>query len=146
MERYVDLKEISDGRLYTASDMARLGCDDCSGCSACCRGMGKSIVLDPYDVYLLTRGTGVTFDAMLDNTIELSVVDGIILPNIKLSGDSESCAYLTDEGRCSVHPFRPGICRLFPLGRIYEGESHKYFVQTKECHKGGRSKVRIEKE
>ena len=105
MERYIDLNEFSDGRLYTASDMARIGCNDCKGCSACCRGMGKSIVLDPYDIHLLTKGTGVPFCDMIDSTIELSVVDGLVLPNLKLGGEKEECPYLNEEGRCSVHSY-----------------------------------------
>ena len=145
MERYIDLNEISDGRLYTASDMARIGCNDCKGCSACCRGMGKSIVLDPYDIHLLTKGTGVPFYDMIDSTIELSVVDGLVLPNLKLGGEKEECPYLNEEGRCSVHSYRPGICRLFPLGRVYDDGGHKYFIQTKECHSTVKIKVRIEK-
>ena len=47
MIREVDLQEISDGKLYTANDLVKAGCNDCAGCSACCRGMGNSIVLDP---------------------------------------------------------------------------------------------------
>ena len=39
MEREIDLKEISDGKLYEANDMVKAGCDDCRGCSSCCRGM-----------------------------------------------------------------------------------------------------------
>ena len=50
MERQVDLKDISDGRLYGREDLVRAGCGDCRGCSACCQGMGASLKLDPLDV------------------------------------------------------------------------------------------------
>lgn len=50
MERNWDLSERTDGRLYTKNDMVKAGCNDCKGCSACCHGMGESIVLDPYDI------------------------------------------------------------------------------------------------
>ena len=53
MEREINLKEISDGKLYDANDMVKVGCDDCKGCSSCCRGMGESILLDPMDIYRL---------------------------------------------------------------------------------------------
>lgn len=56
MIREVDLQEISDGKLYTANDLVKAGCNDCAGCSACCRGMGNSIVLDPLDMHRLVRG------------------------------------------------------------------------------------------
>ena len=44
-----------------------------------------------------------------------------------------------------VHPFRPGICRLFPLGRYYEAEGFRYFLQIHECRKENRSKVKVRK-
>ena len=56
MIRNIDMKEISDGNLYTANDMVKADCQDCKGCSACCRGMGDSIVLDPYDVWQMSAG------------------------------------------------------------------------------------------
>ena len=88
MLRNVSLGEISDGRLYGLNDMAKLGCNDCAGCSSCCRGMGNTIVLDPYDVWRLTGGLGVSLQQLLAGHLELNVVDGIILPNLKLEGDS----------------------------------------------------------
>lgn len=72
MEREIDLKEISDGRLYSSSDMVKADCGDCKGCSACCQGMGSSILLDPYDIYRLSTGTGLTFEDLLKDRIELN--------------------------------------------------------------------------
>lgn len=145
MLRNVSLEEISDGRLYGLNDMAKLGCNDCSGCSSCCRGMGNTIVLDPYDVWRLTGGLGVSLQQLLAGHLELNVVDGIILPNLKLAGDSEQCTFLNEAGRCSIHPYRPGICRLFPLGRYYEEDGFRYILQVHECEKQNRSKVKIRK-
>lgn len=146
MQRNVSLDEISDGRLYGAGDMVKLGCDDCKGCSACCHGVGSTIVLDPYDVYRMTAGLNKTLEELISaSQIELNVVDGIILPNLKLSGPEEACAFLNQEGRCSIHPYRPGICRLFPLGRIYEDHGFRYFNQVHECKKEARTKVKIRK-
>ena len=120
MKRNVSLAEISDGRLYKASDMVKADCGGCNGCSRCCHGMGNSIILDPYDVYRMTTGMGKSMQELLAASVELNVVDGVILPNLKMQGAEEACAYLDGEGRCSIHPYRPGICRLFPLGRYYE--------------------------
>ena len=145
MERQVDLKEISDGKLYGLEDMVRADCAGCAGCSACCRGMGTSVVLDPFDVYRLVNGTGIGFEALLQNHLELNVVDGVILPNLKMAGEEEACAFLNQDGRCTVHAYRPGICRIFPLGRLYEDESFRYFLQIHECKKGNRSKVKVKK-
>ena len=125
MERQVDLKVISDGKLYGLEDMVRADCAGCAGCSACCMGMGNSVILDPYDVHRLVTGTGMSFEALLQKHLELNVVDGIILPNLKMAGEKEACAFLNEEGRCSVHSHRPGICRIFPLGRLYSTASSR---------------------
>lgn len=145
MKRYVDMNEISDGKLYDRNDMVRADCGDCVGCSACCHGMGQSIVLDPYDIYRLSAGLHMKFEVMLADYLELNVVDGIILPNLKMTGEEERCGFLNQEGRCSIHENRPGICRLFPLGRFYEEDSFQYFLQIHECQKTNRSKVKVKK-
>lgn len=145
MKRTVSLEEISDGKLYGLNDMVKAGCNDCKGCSACCRGMGKSIVLDPLDVYRLTAGLGVAMQELLADKLELNVVDGIILPNLKMTGAEECCAFLNEEGRCSIHEYRPGICRLFPLGRYYENGSFQYFLQNRECPYPNPTKVKVSK-
>lgn len=147
MEREIDLGQVSDGKLYAANDLVKVGCSDCAGCSACCRNMGTSIILDPYDIWQLQAGLGKGFaELMAEGRIELNMQDGLILPNLKLAGEGESCTFLNAEGRCSIHSFRPGFCRLFPLGRIYEenGEFH-YFLQIHECRKENRTKVRVKK-
>lgn len=143
MKREIDIKEISDGKLYDLNDMVRADCKDCEGCSACCRGMGNSIVMDPLDVFRLTKGLDCTFEALLQNQAELNVVDGIVLPSIRMGEEGEACGFLDGKGRCSVHAFRPGICRLFPLGRIYTEEGIRYFLQIYECAKKNRTKVKV---
>lgn len=145
MDREVDMSVVSDGRLYTSNDMVKLGSGDCRGCYKCCQNMGNSIILDPMDVHNISHGTNVTFEQLLANgSIELNVVEGIILPDLKMTGQNGACSFLNEKGRCSIHDIRPGICRLFPLGRIYDGESFKYFLQVDECP-NNKTKVKIKK-
>ena len=145
MLRKGDINDISDGKLYTLNDMVRADCQDCTGCSACCRGMGNSIVLTPYDVCLLTNNLNCGFDKLIADRVELNVIDGLILPSLKMAGENEQCSFLDTNERCSIHSFRPGICRLFPLGRIYDDNGFKYFLQTNECLNNHRSKIKVEK-
>ncbi len=145
MIRNCRLEDISDGRLYDINDMVKADCKDCEGCSACCRGMGSSIVLDPYDIFRLTTELDTTFEQLMAGAIELNVVDGIVLPNIKMTDKDEKCYFLNEEGRCSIHSSRPGICRLFPLGRYYENEDFKYILQVNECKKNDRTKIKVKK-
>lgn len=145
MKRNVSLEEISDGRLYGPNDMVKADCHGCEGCSQCCRGMGNSIILDPLDVYRLARGLQKELPELIGVAVELNVVDGVILPNLTMGGEEEACTFLNEAGRCSIHAFRPGICRLFPLGRYYENGSFKYFLQTQECTEKIRTKIKVSK-
>ena len=145
MKRNINLEEISDGRLYSANDMVRTDCNGCNECSACCQGMGNSIVLDPFDIYGITENLGLGFGELLKKALELNVVDGVILPNLRMQDEQEGCFFLTKEGRCSIHSFRPGVCRLFPLGRYYESGSFRYFLQVYECPKENKTKVKVRK-
>ena len=143
MRRKVTLEEISDGKLYTSNDMVKAGCNDCQGCSACCRNMGKSLVLDPYDIYQMTIGLATDFMILLNGKIKLDMIDGVILPHMNMGLDGGKCSFLNEQGRCSIHSIRPGICRLFPLGRYYEDDGFKYILQTNECMKKNRTKVKV---
>ena len=146
MKRNVDINEISDGRLYSSGDMVKADCHDCEGCSECCRGMGSSIILDPMDIWRIQKGIGKGFQALLEEgKIELNMADGMILPDLKMDTEREACPFLDSRGRCSIHACRPGLCRLFPLGRYYEENGFKYFIQIHECRKQDRGKIKIKK-
>ena len=145
MKRNVTLAEISDGRLYGENDMVKADCHGCQGCASCCSGMGDSIILDPYDVYRMTVGLGQSFQELLAmGKLTLGVVDGVILPHLTMVGEKEECAFLDGDGRCSIHAHRPGICRLFPLGRFYDNGDFKYFLQVGECP-AERGKIKVSK-
>lgn len=143
MRREGTLEEISDGKLYTSNDMVKAGCNDCAGCSSCCRSVGNTIILDPYDIYNLTINLKLSFMELLNGKIELNMVDGVILPNIAMTKATGGCGFLDENERCSIHTFRPGFCRLYPLGRYYENDSFKYILLKDECKKENRTKVKI---
>lgn len=124
----------TDGRFYELSDMVKAGSGDCKGCSACCQGMGESIVLDPYDVFQLQNATEKTFEELLQKEIALSMKDGMILPVIRMDRKKDCCSFL-QEGRCSVHQYRPGLCRLFPLGRNFENGKLNYILLKDTCQR-----------
>lgn len=145
MRREVALEEISDGKLYGSNDMVKADCHDCEGCCDCCEGMGDTVILDPLDVYRLSVYLGKSQEKLLEEDLVLDAADGNILPHLKMTGLRERCVFLNEEGRCSVHSARPGICRLFPLGRFYENNDFRYFLQIHECRKRNRSKIKVKK-
>ena len=165
MWREESVEELSDGRLYTANDLVKIGTDDCRGCADCCR-MGPVIVLDPLDVFELNRFLGQSFEELLNDTIELKVIDGLILPVLKLVRETEQgaggqprdaapqqakqeepmvCPYLGEDARCTIHAFRPGICRLYPLGRSWENGDFRYILQVNECTHCNGTKIKVKK-
>lgn len=131
-------------KLYGINDMARVDCAGCGGCSQCCRGMGDTVVLDPLDIYRLSGRLGRSFDALLEDCVGLHVEEGMILPHLLMTGEKDCCVFLNEGGRCSIHEDRPGLCRIFPLGRSYEEGSLRYFL-LEECPKEGRQKIKIRK-
>lgn len=146
MKRNLDFNEISDGKRYGSDDLARVSCNECEGCSECCKVTEDTIHLDPYDVCALTNGLGKDFAVLLnEGIIALTVIDGVITPYLNKDA-AGSCVFLSQEGRCNIHSFRPGFCRLFPLGRIYnEDNTFDYFIQVHECPYPSKSKVKISK-
>lgn len=141
---------------FTSRDMAKIGCHDCQGCFSCCQGMGDTVVLNPYDVYELEKHLGKTFEKLMQKEIALHTENGMILPHISMETEKETCIFLNEQGRCSIHSFRPGLCRLFPLGRNYdypeqdpdlEGDAvgFHYFILEEACPKKDKTKVKIDK-
>jgi len=114
-------------KMYSVSNKAPIGCNDCHGCSECCHEMGDSIIQDPYDCYnfcshmKLADGSPVTFDILIseDGPWELSEHDTLLLPNLKMV-EPGVCHFLNESGRCSIHRIRSGLCRLYPLARQYD--------------------------
>lgn len=130
----------------TSKEMAKIGCHDCKGCYSCCTGMGDSVWVDPYDAYRITQGLGKSLQELMEGPVSLHVEDGLIMPNIRMSeaGDGD-CFFLDENHRCSIHDIRPGFCRLFPLGRNYDGDKLTYFILEDACPMPNKTKVRISK-
>lgn len=132
-------------KLLTSRDMARISCRACNGCGECCRGMDDTIHLDPYDIFMLCRNLKKSFSDLMGVRIGLHVDEGLVLPYLLMRGDNVCCTFLGEDGRCRIHTFRPGFCRLFPLGREYDGTGFRYFVTEDGCNMPGKSKVRIDR-
>lgn len=144
MEHKVNLAEISDGKLYTRNDLVRLGCNGCSGRASCCRFAQDTITLDPFDFYQLSAGEGLSFEQLYrSGKIALGPVQGLLLPHLNFSRETDACPFLQQSGRCSIHAHRPGLCRLFPLARYFERDTLYYILQIHECPYPVTPKVKV---
>ena len=81
----------------------------------------------------------------MQEQIELCVENGIILPALKMQPAADACGFLDCDGRCRIHQYRPGLCRLFPLGRHYDARGLHYFLLEDACQVQSRTKVKIRK-
>lgn len=78
----------------------------CHRCLKCCRD--KLIQVNPYEVARLARRIGISTTAFIADHLE----DGVFLRRVP----DGACEFLGPQG-CTVHPDRPLVCRLYPLGR-----------------------------
>lgn len=145
MLRDIDEKWIRPEALLQASDMAKLGCGNCKDCSECCRDRAEMITLDAFDVKLLKEGLNYSLEGMLEQGLLVwSVIDDVVLPCLAKKEGEDACIFLDAQGRCSIHAFRPGICRMFPLARLYhEDGSFSYFMQEGECPRNNGVKIKV---
>ena len=137
------LDEISDGKLYDIEDIVKADTCGCDGCSDCCHDVGELVVLTPFDIYEMVNYLGVEFDELLGDKIELRQNNKILLPYLKMQDKDKRCSFLNKENRCMIHSKRPNICRLFPLGRAYQDDDFKYFLQVGNCPKEDLKDVKV---
>lgn len=145
MQFNIRLDAVSDGRLYDINDLVKADTGGCDGCSACCHGVGEMVVLTPFDVFAMVHHLKMPFDELLGHHLELCSDDKVLLPHLKMQGEQERCSFLDQDNRCSIHSSRPNICRLFPLGRVYEQHDFKYILQVGACTKAKLGKIKVKK-
>jgi Fe-S-cluster containining protein len=87
----------------------------CGACSRCCRD--KRIRVNPYEVARLARSQGISTSRFLSD-----YTDGVELQR----RDDGTCVFLGEAG-CTVHPDRPLVCRLYPLGRHVDPAGRETF-------------------
>ena len=90
----------------------------CQLCGKCCRNVKNAIMLEPLDIYRLSRhlrAQGRQVDGTEDVLAEIAepvmLTEAVPIFTLKAVGPEESCIFLKD-GRCSVYEARPRACRL----------------------------------
>jgi Fe-S-cluster containining protein len=112
----------------TGSDPIELSCGT-EGCPSNCCKNGPPIVLNPYEIALMCAAEGVSYEDFLD-IVETDRANGF--PLVMLPRDP-ACHFWTGEG-CRIYHARPLACRLFPLGRVFDGgRSHIVLPERNRC-------------
>jgi Fe-S-cluster containining protein len=110
------------------TDPVALSCG-IEGCSSNCCKNGPPIVLNPYEIDLICRASGTSYEDLLD-IVETGRAEGF--PLVMLPRDP-ACPFWSGKG-CRIYEARPLACRLFPLGRVYEhGTSHIVLPERNAC-------------
>ena len=91
----------------------------CGRCRLCCRE--KRIQVNPYEVARLARHLGLSTTAFIR---AYTCRSGAYL---KFT-EADVCPFLTEQG-CGVHPDRPLVCRLYPLGRHVADTGEEWFSE-----------------
>jgi Fe-S-cluster containining protein len=91
----------------------------CMRCLQCCRS--KRIQVNPYEIARLARNLGITTTQCIAC---YTTENGSYLK----FDDENCCIFLGPEG-CRVHPDRPLVCRLYPLGRHCNDRGKEWFSE-----------------
>jgi Fe-S-cluster containining protein len=92
----------------------------CRACGHCCAG--KIIMAGPHEVLGMARLLGIgTTDFLALYTEHGGTV-------LRFGADGR-CVFLRSDGGCGVHPRRPLVCRLYPLGRATDGAGDEKFAR-----------------
>jgi len=86
-------------------------------CSDCCKN--KRIQVNPYEIARIASCLKITTTEFIHTRTEQGVY-------LKQSEDG-SCIFHSEEG-CSVHPDRPLVCRLYPLGMHQSKQKDERFT------------------
>jgi Fe-S-cluster containining protein len=93
----------------------------CHRCMRCC--YNKCIQINPYESARLARN----LDQTTTEFRAAWTLDGA--GTVLKQTDTGACVFLGDDG-CTVHPDRPLVCRLYPLGRRVLTDGTESFSRT----------------
>ncbi len=118
----------ADAAVLSESDPLELSCDS-RGCSANCCTKSAPIVLNPYEIAVICRESGMSYEDLLD-AVDTERARGF--PLVMLPRDP-SCHFWSAKG-CRIYQARPLACRLYPLGRVFDhGRSHLVRPELNIC-------------
>lgn len=98
----------------------------------CCRLI--TILLDPWDVEVITRHIRITGTDFLEIFCNYDFGSSSRWPFVWFNhAERGNCAFLLEDGRCSIYEARPRNCRSYPVGRAvrFENSSEPARVQER---------------
>lgn len=105
----------ADAAVLEETDLLQLSCGT-GGCASNCCKASVPIVLNPYEIALICRESNMSYEDLLD-IVDTDRANGfplVMLPR------NPVCRFWTPSG-CGIYSARPLACRLFPIGRVFDG-------------------------
>lgn len=106
-----------------------LGPDDkfrfhCTACGDCCYDP-EGIILSAGDIYRGAKFLGMKAGSFVEQYCRMYVGPQSRLPllTVKTEGPRKKCIFLDGRGKCRIHPAKPSVCEVFPLGRTMDVRS-----------------------
>lgn len=100
-----------------------LGIDDtfmfkCKGCGNCCKNR-HDLILNSKDLFNIAKKLALSTEQVIEKYCNTYLGDNSRFPIVRLKpqGVNSACPLLKGS-RCSVQDLKPGVCALFPIGRI----------------------------
>ncbi len=101
----------------------------CKQCGSCCRNREEEIIITGYDIYNIAKGLGTTTAEAIMKYCTISLGPTSALPIAYLKERMDGSCSLLRKGLCTVQKDKPVVCRLYPIGRYYDGTEQRYFKQ-----------------
>lgn len=120
------LKEIAENL-----EKMKRGLDDtfkfhCTECGKCCINR-EDILLTARDVYNMSKELSMKPEEMIRTYCEWYIGEDSRFPIVRIRprGSIKRCPLLKDH-KCSVHQAKPGVCAMFPIGRLVSFKKEDY--------------------
>lgn len=116
----------------------------CSQCGDCCRNR-EDILLSPADLFHIAGYLEMSISDLVKKYCEVYEGSNSHLPMVRALPKIHNrvCPFLR-KGKCSIHPVKPTVCGLFPLGRAMNQKGEiTYFLQDSSCVNCTKNKVTV---
>ena len=128
----INIKEIMNLSKLSKDDTFTFGCNRCN---KCCRER-DDILLTPLDLFKVSRYLNKTIMDVLSEYCEIYEGKESKIPIVRIKPREyrRTCPFAKKEG-CLIHPIKPAVCALFPLGRMTVATTKEftYFMQPVSC-------------
>ncbi len=130
MQLYSDIPDKYTAQELKPDDLFTFECSEkCLG--KCCRFL--TILLDPWDMEVIAREIDISGPDFLEIFCNYEFGSASQWPFVWLrQAEVGPCAFLLEDGRCSIYPVRPRNCRTYPIGRAVQFDTTGQGLGLKE--------------